>query len=210
MIRQRHKILNDVQSAMSGSTVLALSLFIILLAFFIVLNAISHFAERKVDAAFDSLDLTFATNILPTIAQQEIMAENQPDEGGQGDSLEDIQDILRSILPGLNVQLTDDPNGGDTMAIRIQKDQFEKLSKQLIPLMARIMMIKDNDQEFFIVVTSYVRDPLSNDAQKSFNIIDYYKGEMLKQGIASQRIRLAIEQGNPAFLSIDFLRGQGL
>ncbi len=210
MIRQRHKVLDDIQAALSGSTLLALSLFIILLAFFIVLNAISHFAQPKVDAAFDSLDLTFAANILPNPAQEEIMAENQPDEGGEGDSLEDMQDILRSILPGLNVQLNDNPTAGQTMAIRIQKEQFEKLSKQLIPLIVRIMNIKDNDQEFYVKVTSYVRNPLSEDARKSINIIDFYKDEMAQRGITGPRIKLAIERGNPAFLSFEFRKGRGL
>lgn len=202
--------MNDVAPAMSGSTVLALSLFIILLAFFIVLNALSYFVEEKVDAAFDSLDLTFSTYIPETFEQKEIMAENQPDEGGEGDSLEDVQSTLRAVLPGLNVRLNETPNGGQTMAVRIPKDQFEKLSKNLIPVFVRILNLKDDDGVYYLSLSSYVRDPLSDQARRSFNIINAYKNTIIEKGLSPNRIKLSIEKGNPAFLSFHFYKGEAL
>lgn len=208
MIRQKHKVIEtNEQPALSGSTLLSLSLFIILLAFFIVLNALSYYVENKVDAAFDSLDLAFATQIVPASAIEETMAENQPSEDGAGDSLEDVQATLRAVLPGLNVQLTDDPNAGQVMAIRMQKDQFEKLSKQLIPVFVRILNLKDDAAQFHMHITSYVRDPLSDTAQKSLNIIQFYRSNLVDRQVDINRLSLAIEQGNPAFLSFSFEKG---
>lgn len=206
-IRQRHKIINDVSSSMGGSTLLSLSLFIILLAFFIVLNAISSYEEEKVEGVFDSIDLAFATNIIPTPAEEKINDETQANENGEGDSLDDIQSTLQSILPGLNTDLTEMPNGGQVMAIRIEKNKFERLQTQLFPVLVRILNVRDGAGEYDIMMSSSVRNVLSNQAQKSHAVLEGYKDALIKKGIAPHRIVTTIERGNPAFLVIQFQKG---
>ena len=128
MTRQRiyKAVEHDGGGGSQTSVLMSLALFIILLAFFIVLNAVSQYSEPKVSKAFSSLDVAFDKNIVPTTSEKEILDDRAENEEGQGDSIEDIQGALRSVLPGLDVNLTDDPNGGKVMAIRIKKDHFEK------------------------------------------------------------------------------------
>jgi len=193
---------------MDAATLLSLSLFILLLAFFIVLNAISNYSQPKVDAAFDSLDIAFTANIRPAEAEQQTPDETQEAEDGEGDSIEDIQGVLRSILPGLDMDLTDDPNGGKTMAIRMKKDMFDRLSPQLIPVFARVLNIKDGEGDYNILVTSYVRNVMTNSARQSYAVLRGYGTEMTAKGIAPNRMHLALENGNPAFMQFRFERGR--
>jgi len=206
-IRQRHKTLKDVSSSLGGSTLLSLSLFIILLAFFIVLTAISTYEEQKVTDVFDSLDITFSPNIIPRIAENSTDSENQEDNGGAGDSLEDIQGVLQSVLPGLSVDISDAPNDGKTMAIRMEKNKFERLSSQLFPVLVRILNVKDGRESYDIMMSSSVRNVLSEDAKMSYDVLLGYKAALVDKGIKGDRIMLAVERGNPAYLMVQFQKG---
>jgi hypothetical protein len=189
---------------MSGPTLLALSLFIILLAFFIVLTSLSNFSEPKVEAAFQSLDLSFATNIRDTFAEEQTNDTTQAEEDGEGDSLEDIQATLKSLLPGLDINLTETPNGGQVMAIRMRKNKFEALSAQLIPILKRILNVKDETGDYELAITSYVRDVLDGSAIGSHNLINEYKNDLVKIGVNADRIILNLERGNPAYMQLRF------
>ncbi len=193
-----------MSSSAKTSVLMSLSLFIILLAFFIVLNAVSNYSEEKTEKVFDSIDLAFATELIPSTQDNKIMDQSQIQNDGKGDSIENVQDTLRSILPGLDMDLTDDPNGGKVMAIRIKKDQFNNLSSRLIPVLVRIMTIKDGTQSFKMTMTSFVRSPLSRGANTSYRIIDQYRDDFIAKGVNGSRITLALEQGNPAFLMFRF------
>lgn len=192
------------EAALSGSTLLSLSLFVILLAFFIVLNSISTYSDPKIDAAFDSLDLAFDKNIIQSEFQEQVSDETQTLEAGKGDSIEDMHGILRSILPGLDTQLSENPNGGKIMAIRIKKDQFERLSSRLIPLFVRIMNVKDGENDFELSITSYVQNVLNASARQSFKVIESYQSKIVDGGIAPKRLNLSVEQGNPAYMMFRF------
>jgi hypothetical protein len=203
-IQQRQK--NESQR-IDPSIILALSLFVILLAFFIVLNAISNYSEPKVGAAFESLDNAFSTKIVPTFdLPQTAQTDNQnlENQDGGGDSIEDIQGVLRSILPGIDSSITETPNGGVLMAIRMKKDQFDKLSNQLIPLFIRILNLKDKSKSFNLEITSYVQNVFSDKAVQSFEIASQIKNEFLKKGLAQDRLVVKIENGNPAYFMFSF------
>ncbi len=198
---------NEGGETFGGSTLLSLSLFIILLAFFIVLNAISNYSEPKVDAVFDSIDLAFDTQIIANEFEDQSSDEREVNEDGAGDSMEDMQSMLRSLLPGLDIDLTDAPNSGQTMAIRMKKDQFEKMADRLFPVFARILTIKDGEGQFDLMMVTSVRDPLSSSARRSYDIIKDYKDIMIEKGLDANRVILTIAQGNPAFLTFRFEGG---
>lgn len=213
-IRARHKAVRlsvEEGGGLSGSTLLALSLFIILLAFFIVLNAISTYSEPKVEDAFESLDTAFSVQLTPKEFEQVTADERQQDDTkGEGDSMEDMEELLQSILPGLDVNLTDDDSGGKVMAVRMKKDRFESLTAQLIPLFIRILNVKDGEGAYELFITSYVQDSLDNDAQISFQILQDYRNEMIRSGLEDNRIALGVELGNPAYMTFRFDKSGGI
>lgn len=207
-VRQKYKITNDNDGgAGQGSILLSLSLFIILLAFFIVLNSISNYSEPKVEAAFESLDIAFASEIIASNFEKQNNDEREVGEEGKGDSLEDMQDILRSVLPGLNIELTENPNGGKVMAMRMKKDKFETLSPQLLPLFVRILKIKDGVGDYDLSLSSYVQNTLSRSAGQSFATLSQYKKSLVKKGVNASRVLLSVEKGNPAYLIFHFEKG---
>lgn len=213
-IRARNKAVRlsvEEGGGLSGSTLLALSLFIILLAFFIVLNAISTYSEPKVDQAFESLDTAFSVNLTPQEFEQITADERQQDDTkGKGDSMEDMQGLLQSILPGLDMNLTDDDSGGKVMAVRMKKDRFESLTTQLIPLFIRILNVKDGDADYELFMISYVQDSLDDNAQTSYQILQNYRKEMVDKGLQEDRIALGVELGNPAYMMFQFDKSGGM
>ena len=185
---------------------MGLSLFIILLAFFIVLNGLSQFSVVKVDQAFDSLEMTFAQVVPPSdIEMKQSSMEDQGREGaGKGNAIEDLQGVLKSILPNLNLQLNPNPDGGSVMAVRMEKAQFERLSSNLIPLFVRILNEKDSRSAYGLTITSYVRDPFDVSSVKSFEMIDQYVERMIEAGLPQYKLAMTVERGNPAYLLLTF------
>ena len=86
-----------------------LSIFIILLAFFIVLNGLSQYSEPKVGQALESLENAFSQSILPEITDKSSMDEREQNSEGQGDAVKELQGVLKSLLPNLDIRhdLTD-------------------------------------------------------------------------------------------------------
>lgn len=202
--RSRKDNFPEEPAALGGSTLLSLSLFIILLAFFIVLTSISSYEETKVKQTFDLLDIAFSTKLDPSEYENNTANENLQYGKGSGDSLEDMQGVLRSILPGLDVALTDNPNGGKVMAVRMEKNRFDRLTPQLIPLFIRILNIKDGPQDYELAITSYVRDALGEDAELSYEVLQGYREELMEKGLAPNRIALSLDLGNPAMMMFQF------
>ncbi len=168
------------------------------------MNAMSNYNEKKVEGAFTSLDYAFSRNLLVNEEQFTNTSEYEREDDWQGDTVNDVQSTLRAILPGLDMKLTDNPNGGNVMAIRIKKDMFDKLSNRLVPVFVRMLNIKDGHKKFKLVVTSYVRDPLIKSSHLSFRVLNTYKQDFIKKGIDSERMMIAIEKGNPAYLQFRF------
>lgn len=89
-----------------GGHMLTLSVFIMLLAFFIVLNAISSVKQHKAGPALRSIGETFSR------APSEVVPPSTPDEGGDaaqetrgsGDSLEAMDALFRAQMPGLRAE----------------------------------------------------------------------------------------------------------
>lgn len=184
---------------------LSLSLFIILLAFFIVLTSISTYSEPKVEQAFTSLDITFSTTVPPSPFEKQTSDEREITVGeGRGDSMEEMQDLLKSILPGLSVTLTDGQKTGNVMAVRMEKDRFDRLTAQLIPLFIRILNVKDGNGDYEISIISYVRDSLDEDAQLTFDTLEEYRETLIEKGLSADRIALSVEIGNPAYMLFQF------
>lgn len=192
-----------------SAQLLGLSLFVILLAFFIVLNGLSEFSKPKVDQAFNSIEVTFARAIVPSEFTQSSPEEVKEPEDGAGDAIDDLQGSLRSLLPNLDMEVTPDSNGGRYMAIRMRKDQFERLSRNLMPLFARILTEKDAGQTFSLSLTSYVRNPFDDDAATSFGVINGYARTLIKNGLAENRVSLQVEKGNPAWMMVGFQASAG-
>ena len=83
-----------------GPTLLYLGVFILLLAFFILLNSVSHFHDGKVDAVIRSVDQTFSTQVLLTGAP----GDRQQARRAAALAVQDLGDLIRAELPLAKVE----------------------------------------------------------------------------------------------------------
>lgn len=100
---------------------LSLALFIMLLSFFIILNALSNFEEVKSKPVLSSIAMTFSNQ-----APEEILSPNTveaPEESNkEGDTLDKLEALFNANIAGLKVQKN---RLGTTMQITLPIEQFE-------------------------------------------------------------------------------------
>jgi hypothetical protein len=83
-----------------GATLLYLGVFILLLAFFILLNSISHFHDEKVGAVIRSVDDAFSTQALLTGSP----GDRQQARREAARAVQDLGDLIRAELPLAKVE----------------------------------------------------------------------------------------------------------
>lgn len=83
-----------------GATLLYLGVFILLLAFFILLNSISHFHDEKVGAVIHSVDQAFSSQALLTGAA----GDRQHARREAARAVQDLGDLIRAELPLAKVE----------------------------------------------------------------------------------------------------------
>lgn len=90
----------DRKEGGDGATLLYLGVFILLLAFFILLNSISHFHDEKVGAVIRSVDQAFSTQALLSGAP----GDRQQVRREAARAIQDLGDLIRAELPLAKVE----------------------------------------------------------------------------------------------------------
>lgn len=101
---------------------LALSLFIMLLSFFIILNAVSEFDDQKTKPVLNSLSLAFTTEEVAENLDAGRVASAQVFEG-QGTTLDKIQGLFEAQIAGVEAKQN---RLGTTLRLRLPLKDFEK------------------------------------------------------------------------------------
>lgn len=99
---RRRRVSTGTEKTAAGQ-LLGLSLFIMLLAFFIVLNAISSFEESKVSPVIQSLEYTFASKIRSRSQDtaQPSARQSSTTSTSEGDTLEQIEELFSAQIPNV-------------------------------------------------------------------------------------------------------------
>ena len=145
---RRRKINGDSGNA-AGGQLLALSLFVMLLAFFIVLNAISNYEKSKVKPVLQSIETTFASRITEDENDKPSVTASAESSLSEGDVLDRLQSLFVAQIPSysgkidrntgtMHVELSFDELEAEVMAIdrgdRNKVDEAEKASEKEIAL----------------------------------------------------------------------------
>ncbi len=120
--RYRHKPPEDGRPGFGAQSV-SLSLFLILLAFFIVLNASSSFDRVKMRPVIESLEETFASR---AIGEDELPAllSDPAKFRGMGETYDDVEGLLRSLAPGIKSERL---NGNGVLFIRVTENEWRRI-----------------------------------------------------------------------------------
>ncbi len=105
MTRNRRRMNKSDDTSLAGQ-LMGLSLFIMLLAFFIVLNAISTFSEQKFRPALASLEGTFGSK-LEGVDNRPSVAPSDQKSIYEGDTLEQMRALFNAHIAGLEVNVED-------------------------------------------------------------------------------------------------------
>lgn len=88
----------EPEEAADSSTALFLGLYLILLAFFVLLNTMAHIQEERVKAAIASLQATFSSSVLSPGERSRLSLK--PGTAGISDSFRsEVRDLFQSAIP---------------------------------------------------------------------------------------------------------------
>ncbi len=102
---------------------LGLSLFIMLLSFFIILNTMSNFEEIKSRPVLNSISVAFSKNEIEEDAAPSFDEDQVQSSFREGDTLDRLEELFRSQITGLDVQKN---RMGTVMHIQVSLQKFEK------------------------------------------------------------------------------------
>lgn len=127
MSGRRRKIQQD-ESRSLGSQIPGLSLFVILLAFFIVLNSISIIKEDRARPLMRSIELAFATKITEDVIWQPSSNPSDDLDVQEGRTIDKLEAMFSSRIVGLEAK-KDDSSG--TLLLRMKYSDFSGAVRDL-------------------------------------------------------------------------------
>lgn len=102
---------------------MALSLFIMLLSFFIILNSISDFEETKARPILSSLDMAFSSSAIDRDENASVSQQQQQESTKEGDTLDKIEGLFNAQIKSFSLQKN---RLGTEMYVRMSVEEFEK------------------------------------------------------------------------------------
>ena len=218
-IRRRKSIRNDQPGAMA-SQLLGLSLFVMLLAFFIVLNSISSYDEAKVAPLRQSLEQTFATLIDQTGNLKPVIAKSPDVAFGEGDTLEQVEGLFKSQIAGTET-VTSTARG--TMYIRVRKTDFEtmvnsigdkKMPKASQDFLATLVSVLRSDQRGTPYRVDIIYNLDDNPARignrepgrmaEMVKAVAVIAGKIEAAGLPQKLMTIGLQKGDPDFVELMF------
>lgn len=201
---------------------MGLSLFIMLLAFFIVLNAISTFSEQKARQAVASLGDVFGSEeeFISTI-------RGQVEETGKGDSLDSLEGLFNAYLTGIDIE--QDKTWG-TMHISLPLDEFvaalesvapgelkaqgaDLQGKPMLPTLVSLLESGEGKLPFRMdMIASVPEDPgrMYNDDPASLHEISEKLSSMAvrleKGGLPASQMSIGVQRGQENNIDLYFRR----
>ena len=188
------------QSGAHGDSVqiLQLSLFIMLLAFFIVLNATSNFEENKVVPVIQSLYRAFSTDLSPTtsdlIPQRLITTTLKRNQ-----AVNIFADIFKADLPNISEEMTIDEDRG-VLTIPFSAQEFEDsiFNKNPITLdriIASMIYLEENKESYSIEIAVRVE---KGDSLKDMSVLiarqENYASQLARKGIREKFLSFSFSE----------------
>lgn len=121
-MKRRRRRIQVESSGNQSEQLLSLSLFIMLLAFFIVLNSISSFEETKVKPIVSSIEQSFAIDETADADQAPSNQESKKASDKEGDTLDKLKALFSSYIPSYDSAAN---KREGTMYVRLPFADFE-------------------------------------------------------------------------------------
>jgi hypothetical protein len=203
---------------------LALSLFIMMLSFFIILNALSNFDQNKAKPAINSLSIAFSTKdnvdeLAPNMEADPLQSYRS------GDGLDQIDALFKAQISGVEVEKN---RLGTVMHLRMKVADFEK---NLMMPIRESSSVESFDGPFLPVLISllksenaipYRMDILLNLKEEPVQLkknepevlklasrkVAAYAQTLEQAGLPTQLVTSGMKAGEPEFIDLFFYRHQ--
>ena len=122
------KIFKEDCEARMGSSFLNLSLFIMLLSFFIVMNSVSSYETTKISPVIDSIEMAFGSKLEEEKLAKPSEAPNTIPENKSGDTLIEMEGVFAAHIKDYQLNKN---RLGNVMTIDVSVEKFETVLRDI-------------------------------------------------------------------------------
>ena len=209
-------LLSTNQENKTHSNTLLVSLYLVLLAFFILLNAIATHDLEKEKEAFESVKSSFSqVTVYSKPREGAILPKSSGNQLAIHEYMQNMGTLASSIAQLVELEVQ---NRGDVMIWTVPVEQFfapdsYQIQEALIPLIGKLAHIAFQEiagafvESSFVITTRYL-DVMDNKGIKSAELPVFRVSEIAKQitrrRVDAERIRVGIKEGKEAILTMEF------
>lgn len=197
---------------------LFLSLMVLLLAFFIVLQSMSVPQLEKQEKALKSIEQTFQYDDELILIQGDNVSSQQDDKIGFPDQIKDIGDLFETKMQLVKVTKA---SGGNIMLIELPIDElFERDSDHLLPISQPVLnrvanALRTQQSNGFYKMDFYLMRPLRKEYSTKQRQLDIARAGkvalyMTSLNVDSSRIGIGIQIGDPSTVRFLFHQSTSL
>lgn len=222
--RSRRRMQNEPSSG-QPVILLNLSLFLMLLAFFIVLNSISSFNENKIQPILKNLQLTFSVG-LPMDGENPSDDLSPAQAINQGSTAERIDALFNAQISGMDIT---QPGSRGIMVVEMPVEELDRvmttagqidltqiksasgLQTYFLPTLVSLMRSAEQGTPYRLDMFLHIRDNpavLENSDPRALRqtegVLAGYAAALVKAGLPPEQIHIGVRQGNPDKASLYF------
>ena len=201
MTSRRRKTYQGSDSAQ----VLALSLFLMLLAFFIVLSTLSTFDERKVLAVRDSVEDSFASDIFGVDGKP---ADEEGDDFDRdvGKAFDDLEAVLKAQIALISIKKEAEA-GVMTVSLpedAVFKDHLPPKNQILAAQIVKIITRSAGKSVGFRVEANTHFDREDKSSNDKVNGLGAFMRSMMQRGIDPHALSMGLKKGKQGYVDLIF------
>ncbi|MGB0719780.1 MAG: hypothetical protein ACPGRX_04865 [Bdellovibrionales bacterium] len=196
---------------------LSLALFVMLLAFFIVLTSMSNFEPSKSEPVLNSVLLAFQTDGQEKDLQPNVTESTRDLSSREGSTLEKIEGLFSSRITGVETQTN---RLGTIMHLRMKVERFEKtimgpegvtggVGSAFMPTLVSLLQSRDAGVPYRMDMVLNTRQKPAqavSDAPEDLNAdvkkVARYSKRLEDQGLPKKMLSVGLSEGDPEFLDI--------
>ncbi len=207
---KENKKLRDIENEGKTWQTLSLALFLMLLAFFIVLNTLTTFDEARVTDVQSSIKTTFASNNPgDSLGITDELEQNT--EMNIGKALDDLEALLKAQIGVVSISRAPD---GETMYVNIPKttlyNDHSRPNSSALSLgeqIARLLSGRETKSVKFIIealANTEAQSVQAAEIQPNAMGLGVFIRNIIKGGLDGRLVRMGFQKGDTEFVSVVF------
>lgn len=189
----------------SGDTaqILTLSLFMIVLAFFIVLNSLSDFRQGKVIPVMASLEAEFSSKMAGSESGASLSGTKKDPELFSGGEINDLEVAFKNNFDVLATKMN---TAGTVLQVEMNRRNFLDILRKsntigFLELRKKLLLFMNNaSQPYRLDVVFNEKDPLTSSLEDQKNM----PALLIKTGFVHGNFKISTRKGDPELISLVF------